>query len=39
MIKQNTPDEVIEEIRDEAEIKAPGCAEFLFVFFVATSAA
>jgi hypothetical protein len=23
-------------IRDEAEIKVPGCAEFLFVVFVAT---
>ena len=39
MIKQNTPDELMEEIRDDAEIKAPGCAEFLFVFFVATSGA
>jgi hypothetical protein len=24
-------------LRDEAKIKAPGCAEFLFVVFVATS--
>ena len=26
-------------VRDEAEIKVPGCVEFLFVVFVATSGA